>query len=159
MAIGRGDLDFRDAQHLHDMLKRLPPLSLIVNAAAYTDVDKAEREPLTAELVNAEAPVVLAAEADRRGIPMVHFSTDYVFDGQCKGVASQLERPLHCHKSARDARCDRPVNHLEPYTEADRPNPISVYGWSKLAGEQRVRDICNRHLIFRLSGLYGAEIF
>ncbi|MCL2119786.1 MAG: NAD(P)-dependent oxidoreductase, partial [Planctomycetaceae bacterium] len=68
--------------------------------------------------------------ADRRGIPMIHFSTDYVFDGR---------------------------KWTKPYTEDDRPNPISVYGWSKLAGEQRVCDICNRHLIFRLSGLYGTR--
>ena len=128
MAIGRNDHDFRDAQQLHDMLKRLPPLSLIVNAAAYTDVDKAEHEPLTAELVNAEAPAVLAAEADRRAIPIIHFSTDYVFDGK---------------------------KWTQPYTEDDHPNPLNVYGWSKLAGEQRVRDLCDQHLIFRLSGLYG----
>ena len=128
IALGRDDLDLRDSRYLHDMLKRLPELALIVNCAAYTDVDKAEREPLAAELVNTEAPAVLAAEADRRNIPIIHFSTDYVFDGKKR---------------------------TEPYTESDRPNPLSVYGMSKLAGEQRIRDLCDRHLIFRVSGLYG----
>ena len=130
IAIGRNDMDFRDAQHLHDMLKRLPELALIVNCAAYTDVDRAEYKPMTAEQINIEAPAVLAAEADRRGIPIIHFSTDYVFDGK---------------------------QWTKPYTEQDHPNPINVYGWSKLAGEQRVRDLCDRHLIFRLSGLYGTR--
>jgi len=130
IAIGRDDLDLRDARLLHDMLKRLPELALIVNCAAYTDVDRAEREPLTAELVNTEAPAVLATEADRRGIPMVHFSTDYVFDGKKR---------------------------TSFYTEKDQPRPLSVYGRTKLAGEQRVCDLCDRHLIFRLSGLYGTR--
>jgi len=130
IALGRDDLDLRDAQHLHEMLKRLPELTLIVNCAAYTDVDRAEHEPMTAEQVNAEAPAVLAAEADRRGIPIFHFSTDYVFDGR---------------------------KWIQHYTENDPPNPLGVYGWSKLAGEQRVCDLCDRHLIFRLSGLYGTR--
>lgn len=130
IALGRDDLGLRDARYLHDMLKRLPELALIVNCAAFTDVDRAEHEPLAAELVNVEAPAILAAEADRRGIPIIHFSTDYVFDGK---------------------------KWTKPYTENDQPNPLSVYGWSKLAGEQRVRDLCDRHLIFRLSGLYGTR--
>jgi len=130
IAIGRDDLDFRNARYLHDMLKRLPQLGLIINCAAYTNVDKAEHEPLTAELINVEAPAILAAEADWRGIPIIHFSTDYVFDGK-KGT--------------------------NPYTEKDRPNPLSVYGWSKLAGEQRVCELCEKHLIFRVSGLYGTR--
>ena len=157
IAIGREDIDLRDGRYLHDMIKRLPPLALIVNCAAYTDVDKAEHEPLTAEQVNVEAPAVLAAEADRRSIPIIHFSTDYVFEGQREGVASQLELPLHCHKPDRDARWNPSVNHVEPYTEDDPPNPLNVYGRSKLAGEQRVRDLCDRHLIFRVSGLYGTR--
>ena len=128
LALGRDDTDFRNSHHLHDMLRRLPALALIVNCAAYTDVDKAEHEPLAAELVNAEAPAILAAEADRRNIPMIHFSTDYIFDGK---------------------------KWTMPYTENDRPNPLGIYGWSKLAGEQRVRDLCDQHLIFRLSGMYG----
>jgi dTDP-4-dehydrorhamnose reductase len=157
IALGRDDLDLRDARYLHDMLKRLPELALIVNCAAYTDVDRAEHEPLPAEQLNVEAPAVLAAEADRRSIPIIHFSTDYVFDGQRKGVASLFDATASACKSARDARRCPSVNHIEPYTEDDQPNPLGVYGWSKLAGEQRVRDLCDRHLIFRLSGLYGTR--
>ena len=130
IAPGRDDLDLRDAEYLHDMLKRLPELALIVNCAAYTDVDRAEHEPQTVEQINIGAPAVLAAEADRRAIPIIHFSTDYVFDGKKR---------------------------TKPYTENDRPNPLGIYGWSKLTSEQRVRDLCDRHLIFRLSGLYGTR--
>ncbi|MCL2623926.1 MAG: NAD(P)-dependent oxidoreductase, partial [Planctomycetaceae bacterium] len=89
---------------------------------------KAEHEPQVAELVNAEAPAILAAEAERRNIPIIHLSTSYVFDGK---------------------------DQTEPYTENDHTNPLSVYGRSKLSGEQRVRDLCDRHLIFRLSSIYG----
>ncbi|MCL2349691.1 MAG: dTDP-4-dehydrorhamnose reductase [Planctomycetaceae bacterium] len=130
IAVGREEIDFRNASLLHDMLRKLPKLDMIVNCAAYTDVDRAEREPLIPELINVEAPAILAAEADRCGIPIIHFSTDYIFDGK-KGT--------------------------NPYTEKDRPNPFSVYGWSKLAGEQRVRELCEKHLIFRVSGLYGTR--
>jgi len=130
VALCRDDLDLRDARYLHDMLKRIPELTLIVNCAAYTDIDRAELEPMTAEQLNVEAPAVLASEADRRSIPIIHFSTDYVFDGR---------------------------KWTQPYTENDRPNPLGVYGWSKLAGEQRVSELCDRHLIFRLSGLYGTR--
>jgi dTDP-4-dehydrorhamnose reductase len=128
IAIGHNDVDFRNPDELHNMLRRLPDLSLIVNTAAYTKVDQAEKESYLAELVNIEAPAVLACEADRRGIPFIHFSTDYVFDGR---------------------------KWTKPYTEQDKPNPLSVYGKSKLGGELRVRDLCEKHLIFRGSGLYG----
>ena len=69
IALGREDIDFRDSKFMLSMLRSLPKCDLIVNAAAYTDVDKAEREPFLAEAVNAEAPALLATEADRRGIP------------------------------------------------------------------------------------------
>ncbi|MDR1383069.1 MAG: dTDP-4-dehydrorhamnose reductase [Planctomycetaceae bacterium] len=130
IAIGRDDVDFRNPDELHDMLRRLPSFSIIVNTAAYTKVDQAEKEQHEAELVNIEAPAVLACEADRRGIPMIHFSTDYVFDGK---------------------------KWTKPYTEKDKPNPLSIYGKSKLGGELRVRDLCEKHLIFRVSGLYGTR--
>lgn len=130
IATGREDLNFLDTQHLHDMLRRLPELALIINTAAYTDVDGAEREPIIAEMMNTEAPAILAAEADRRGIPIIHFSTDYVFDGK---------------------------KWTKPYTEQDRPSPLSIYGWSKLAGEQRVLELCEKALVFRVSGLYGTR--
>jgi len=128
LAPGRNDIDFRDSRLLFRRLRELPALDLIVNAAAYTDVDKAEQEAFVAEAVNAEAVSLLAAEADGRGIPMIHFSTDYVFDG--------------CRRT-------------KPYTEADAPNPVCYYGWTKLEGEARLRNLLEKHWIFRLSGLYG----
>lgn len=130
LAVGRDDLDFCNPEELHLLVRRLPELTLIINAAAYTNVDEAEREPLKAQLVNLEAPAILAAEADRRNISIIHFSTDYVFDGK---------------------------KWTRPYTEEDRPNPLSVYGWSKLAGEQRVLELCEKALVFRVSSLYGTR--
>lgn len=130
IAIGRDDLDFRNTAFMHDMLKRLPELSLIINTAAYTNVDQAEKDLLLSEQINMEAPAILAAEADRRNIPMIHFSTDYVFNGK---------------------------KWTRPYTEQDRPDPLSVYGWSKLAGEQRVMELCGKALVFRVSSLYGTR--
>ena len=148
LALGRDDVDFRDSRFLFRRLRELPRLDLIVNAAAYTNVDKAEQEAsppqclhsqdlrsqcshsqcFVAETVNSEAAALLAAEADIRGIPLVHFSTDYVFGGQRRG---------------------------KPYKENDPPNPVCYYGWTKREGEVRVRNILEKHWIFRLSGLYG----
>jgi len=130
LAIGREDLDFCDVKHFVSTLGQLPKLDLIVNAAAYTDIDKAVQEPRIAEAVNSEAVGILAAEADYRGIPMIHFSTDHVFGKR---------------------RFNR------PYRENDRPNPCSLYGATKLEGELQVRSILEKHLIFRLSGLYGSR--
>ena len=130
IALGRDDIDFRDSRLLFDLLKTIPEIDLVVNCAAYTDVDGAETHQFEAESVNSEAPALFATEADRRGIPIIHFSTDYVFNGQIW---------------------------TRPYTEKDKPSPLSHYGWSKLAGEKRIQEITDRHLIFRTSGLYGAR--
>ena len=92
---------------IRKLIRELRP-QVIVNAAAYTDVDKAESEPELAFAINGAAPGVLAEEAKRIGAALIHYSSDYVFDGQ-KGV---------------------------PYVETDTPNPINVYGQSKLAGER-----------------------
>lgn len=100
---------------------------IIVNAAAYTAVDKAESEPELAMAINGTAPGVLAEEANRSGALLVHYSTDYVFDGS-KPTA---------------------------YTEEDPPSPINSYGRSKLAGEQAIRTSGCRHLILRTSWVYG----
>ena len=100
---------------------------LLVNAAAYTQVDDAEIQPELAMAVNTEAPARLAERCAERGARMVHFSTDYVFDGQS----------------------------LRPYTEADRPAPLGAYGLSKLLGEQRVLRASGRHLVARLAWLFG----
>ena len=127
-AIGREDVDFLDTKIFMDVLRQAPPFDLIVNAAAYTDIDRAPRESFAVETINSEAVATLAVEADRRGIPMIHFSTDQIFNGQRR---------------------------TRPYREHDRPNPMSLYGCAKLEGELRLRNILERHLIFRLSGLYG----
>ena len=102
---------------------------VIVNAAAYTAVDKAESEPELARTVNALAPGVLAHEAARIGALLVHYSTDYVFDG----------------------------SGTRPWTEADAPAPLSVYGQTKLEGEQLIQIACPQHLIFRTSWVYAAR--
>jgi dTDP-4-dehydrorhamnose reductase len=100
---------------------------VIVNAAAYTAVDRAESEAALARRVNAEAPAVMAEEAKRLGAAMVHYSTDYVFDGGKAGS----------------------------YTETDVPNPVNVYGATKLEGEQAVAAAGIDHLILRTSWVYG----
>jgi dTDP-4-dehydrorhamnose reductase len=101
--------------------------SAVINAAAYTDVDRAESEEPVAFAVNAEAPARLASETGRAGIPLVHISTDYVFDGS-KGA---------------------------PYVEEDKPAPLNAYGRSKLAGETGVRAGNRQHIILRSSWVYS----
>ncbi|AXM97569.1 dTDP-4-dehydrorhamnose reductase [Pseudomonas plecoglossicida] len=124
--LGRDQLDLARPQALREPLRQLAP-DLIINAAAYTAVDQAESEPEAAYAINADAPRVLAEEALRLGAPLIHYSTDYVFDG-CKAT---------------------------PYTEADRPNPLSIYGRSKLAGEQAIAAVDGEHLILRTSWVYS----
>jgi dTDP-4-dehydrorhamnose reductase len=119
-------LDLAKPQAVRDALRAIRPAA-IVNAAAYTAVDKAEGEPALAEAVNATAPGILAAETKRLGALLIHYSTDYVFDGT---------------KEA-------------PYTEDDIPAPLSVYGRSKRAGELAIAAADCRHLIFRTSWVYG----
>ena len=102
---------------------------VIVNAAAYTAVDKAESETALATKINGEAPGVMAEEAKKRGALLVHYSTDYIFDG---------------------AR-------TSPYTEDDAPHPLGAYGRTKLAGDTAIRQVGGRHLIFRLCWVYGAR--
>ena len=126
IAADRGMLDLADTAGIRRKLDMIAP-DLIVNPAAYTAVDKAESEPALAHAINAAAPGELAQAAAARGIPLVHFSTDYVFDGRKPG----------------------------PYTEADAPNPLGVYGASKLAGEAAVAGAGIPHLILRTSWVYG----
>ena len=120
--------DFTDVAGLADTVRAVRP-DVIVNAAAHTAVDKAESEPALAHRINAEAPGVLAEEAARLGAWFVHYSTDYVFDGSGE----------------------------RPWTEADAPAPLNVYGRTKLAGEQAVRAAGPKHLIFRTSWVYAAR--
>jgi dTDP-4-dehydrorhamnose reductase len=122
----RAQLDLSNELAARRALRELKP-EVIVNAAAYTAVDRAESEPELAMLINARAPGVLGEEAKRLGALMVHYSTDYVFDGT-KGA---------------------------PYVEDDAPHPLNVYGRSKLEGERAVAASGARHLILRTSWVYG----
>ena len=120
--------DFRDPGALAALVRSVAP-ALIVNAAAHTAVDKAEAEPELAFAINATAVGALAREAAASGAWLVHYSTDYVFDGSGS----------------------------TPWTEQSAPGPLSVYGRSKLAGEELVRASGCRHLILRTSWVYGAR--
>jgi dTDP-4-dehydrorhamnose reductase len=128
VALGRADLDLAEPDSIRKTVRAVRP-DVIVNAAAYTAVDKAEQEPDVAMAVNGVAPCVLAEEAKRVGAALVHYSTDYVFDGD---------------KSS-------------PYTEDDAPNPLNVYGRTKLVGEQAIEAAGVPHLILRTSWVYGAR--
>ena len=128
VAVDRSRMDLSDLDQVRDVVRALRP-GLIVNPAAYTAVDKAESEPELAHRVNAEAPAVMAAEARLLGAAMVHYSTDYVFDGTKQGA----------------------------YVETDPTNPINVYGASKLAGEQAIGAAGIAHLILRTSWVYGTR--
>ena len=120
--------DFTNLAGLTETIRQVKP-SIIVNAAAHTAVDKAESEPELARTINALAPGVIATEAQKLGAWLVHYSTDYVFDGS----GSQA------------------------WKESDTPAPLSVYGQTKLEGEQAVATNCDKHLIFRTSWVYAAR--
>jgi dTDP-4-dehydrorhamnose reductase len=126
VAFGRAGADLSDPDALRSVVRKVKP-NVIVNAAAYTAVDKAEEEPELAMRVNGIAPGILAEEAKRLGALLVHYSTDYVFDGEKEG----------------------------PYVEDDEPSPLSVYGKSKLAGEKAIQALGCRHFILRTSWIYG----
>ena len=128
VAVGSAECDFADQDAVCALVDHHKP-DVIVNPAAYTAVDKAEQERDLAFAVNARAPAVLASQAQKLGALLVHFSTDYVFDGE---------------KST-------------PYDENDAINPQGVYGASKLEGENAIRANCERHLIFRTSWVVGAH--
>lgn len=125
-AVHRTQVDFDRLEELATFLHQEAP-DIIVNAAAYTAVDRAESEPEAAMRINAQAVGVLAEKAQRSGALLVHYSTDYVFDG------------------------GKP----EPYTEDDAPNPVNVYGRTKSEGERLIRASGCRHLVFRTSWVYG----
>lgn len=127
-AVGRNEVDLTNIDALRASVRDFQP-TVVVNAAAYTAVDKAESCQQDAHVINAAAPGVLAEEAARCGAWIVHYSTDYVFDG------------------AKDS----------PYVETDAVNPLSVYGKTKCEGEQRVRANNPRHLILRTSWVFAAR--
>lgn len=128
LALGHAQLDLANPDAIRQALRHAAP-DLIVNAAAYTAVDRAEQEPALAQAVNGEAPGILAEEAQRLHAALVHYSTDYVFDGS-KGA---------------------------PYEEIDATNPLGVYGATKLAGEKAISAVDCAHLILRTSWVYGAR--
>jgi len=122
------ECDLKDSTAIEKLLDKVKP-DLIVNPAAYTAVDKAEGEPALAHAINARAPEVLAKFASRRNIPIIHYSTDYVFDGLKEGV----------------------------YLETDKVNPKSVYGKTKALGEAAVRNNAPKHVILRTSWVFGSH--
>jgi dTDP-4-dehydrorhamnose reductase len=128
VALTRVECDLSSPEQIVNAVRSIEP-DVVVNAGGYTAVDLAETEAEMAFAVNAKAPAVLAAEALARKALLVHFSTDYVFDGTGS----------------------------RPYTEQDKPNPLSVYGRSKAEGEQAVVASGCRHFIFRTSWIYGVR--
>ncbi len=127
-ALGRSDVDLADPASIEQCIRDTSP-DVIVNAAAYTAVDQAESDEATAMRVNGEAPAVMAQGARAHGALLVHYSTDYVFDGTAHA----------------------------PYREDDATAPLGVYGRSKLAGEEAVRRSGARHLVLRTAWLYANE--
>ena len=128
VATGRSTLDLADVDAIASTVRAVRP-AIIVNAAAYTKVDAAETDRDTAFAINAVAPEVLAAEAKRAGAVLVHYSTDYVFDGTAR----------------------------QPYAEDARTAPLSVYGASKLEGERRIFASGACAIVFRTSWVYGTR--
>lgn len=128
IGIDRQSLDLSQPEQIQARIADIQP-NIIVNAAAYTAVDKSESEPNLAMTINATAPKAIALAAQNIGAKVLHISTDYVFNGQ---------------------------NHT-PYQESDRTEPLGVYGKSKLLGEIGVRENCDRHLILRTAWVYGSR--
>jgi dTDP-4-dehydrorhamnose reductase len=128
IALDAPDCDFGDQGELREIVRRARP-QVIVNAAAYTAVDRAESEPDKAHAINAAAPAILAEEAVKAGAWLIHYSTDYVFNGRKLGA----------------------------YAEDDKADPLSVYGASKLAGDQAILSMPGRHLVFRTSWVFAAR--
>jgi dTDP-4-dehydrorhamnose reductase len=127
-AVDFPEIDLSNPDSLRQHVAKSQP-NIIVNSAAYTAVDKSESEPDLAMKVNGVAPGILAEEARKSGALLVHYSTDYVFDGTKQ----------------------------HPYVESDIPNPLGAYGRSKLAGDEAVQQIGGNHLVFRLCWVYGAR--
>lgn len=125
-AVARPIVELAQPETLRDLIKEHHP-EIIINAAAYTAVDKAESERELANTINATAPKVLAQEAEKSRALLIHISTDYVFDGKTSS----------------------------PYQENHPTNPLSIYGKTKLAGEEAIRSNCSNHIILRTAWVYG----
>jgi dTDP-4-dehydrorhamnose reductase len=128
VALGHSQLDIGNCQAVRQAIQATQP-RIIVNAAAYTAVDRAESDEAKARAINAVAPAVMAEEAKTLGALLVHYSTDYVFDGTKR----------------------------TPYVEEDPPNPLSAYGRTKLAGEQAIQQSGAEYLIFRTAWVYARQ--
>jgi len=128
VALDLGEVDFSEPEGLRQVVQEIKP-DVICNAVAYTAVDKAESEEALVMKINGDAPGVLAEEAKKLDALLVHYSTDYVFDG----------------------------TKTSPYVETDKPNPLNVYGRTKLAGEQAVQASGCDYLIFRTSWVYASR--
>jgi dTDP-4-dehydrorhamnose reductase len=126
--LGRDQLDLTYPERIRDVVRAIAP-DVIVNAAAYTAVDQAEKEEPLALAINGISPGVLAEEAARLNAPLIHYSSDYVFDGR---------KPM-------------------PYAESDPACPLSVYGSSKLAGERAISAVGGAHLILRTSWVFSLQ--
>lgn len=127
-ALGRDTVDLADPNRVPWAISAAGPVDIVINGAAYTAVDRAESEPEIAHAVNAEAVGVLAETCGRRNLPVIQLSTDYVFSGE--GIA--------------------------PYKEDDPTGPLNIYGRTKLAGEEQLRQNQPHHVIVRTSWVYGA---
>jgi dTDP-4-dehydrorhamnose reductase len=125
---GRDECDLSNEQSIRDTVQQVKP-AVIINAGAYTAVDQAEKEPGQCFAINAQAPRILAQEAARLGALLIHYSTDYVFDGE----------------------------KAQPYLETDPIHPLNVYGESKAAGEAAIAEVTTRYLVLRTSWVYGAH--
>lgn len=126
ISVARPTVDLALPDTLRNVIRSKQP-QIIINAAAYTAVDKAESESELATTINAIAPLIIAQESQNLGAFLIHISTDYVFDG----------------------------NGYRPYQETDATNPLSIYGKTKLAGEEAIRKTCAHHLILRTAWVYG----
>jgi dTDP-4-dehydrorhamnose reductase len=127
IAVARPTLDLTELNNLRQMMREVQP-KIIINAAAYTAVDKAESEPELATTINATVPQIIAQESEKLGAFLLHLSTDYVFDGKSS----------------------------QPYQETDTTNPLSVYGQTKLDGELAIQQTCANHVIIRTAWVYGS---
>ena len=125
--LARPNIDLTQTDSLAQIIRDIQP-QIIINAAAYTAVDKAETEPELATAINATAPEIIATESKKLGCFLIHLSTDYVFDGQ----------------------------QTRPYQENDLTNPVNIYGQTKLAGERAIQQTHPHHIILRTAWVYGS---
>lgn len=127
IGLGRAELDLMDSAAIADYFERGIDVDFVINAAAYTAVDLAEKEPAIADQVNHLAVKQIAAACERLDVPLTHISTDYVFNGDCETA----------------------------YAEDSATSPLGVYGKTKLLGEQAVQQLCSKHIILRVSWVFS----